>query len=401
MPHFAALDLETTSYLAYGKMNRSQLRNVIESGRAIALDCYSIGKEIPADDPVGKLFETDILNKSVLLKQFEKALATARQPVIISTLVYFPYDFDNVYDGGESLNFSDSNFHNALAFKITKGEAGKEVLDRIGADLKVLELINSMHSLDPFMLRSKAEQQGLEKLIHSAYFAISPAEWDKIRLPIREKISKLVSKALAAMDGSGDPLAREQYVERFLMKIWQAKDIDGIEPFIKAMQIQPEKAPEVFFAWKAVCYYQVRFQEVQHKLKTLFQWAGHNQLCFPVDHIRLSPEEVAQIRAKRDVLRQKMREGYVSAHQVLGEYERSYNLFVDEDKPQKFMGFLESSENSYLSLASHVSIATHSVNLWKWYIEQFGPELRYAQFRELFDGLTSFYGVDKKSMEMA
>ena len=65
------------------------------------------------------------------------------------------------------------------------------------------------------------------------------------------------------------------------------------------------------------------------------------------------------------------------------------------------MGFLESSENSYLSLASHVSIATHSVNLWKWYIEQFGPELRYAQFRELFDGLTSFYGVDKKSMEMA
>lgn len=64
------------------------------------------------------------------------------------------------------------------------------------------------------------------------------------------------------------------------------------------------------------------------------------------------------------------------------------------------MSFLESSENSYLSLAAHVSVATHSVNLWKWYVEQYGAELRYAQFRELFDGLTSLYNVDKKSMEM-
>ena len=380
-------------------MNRSQLRNIIESGRAIALDCHSIGKEIPAGDAVGKLFETDILNKSVLLKQFEKSLPTARQPMIINTLVYFPYDYDNVYEGGESLNFSDSGFHNALAFKISKGNASKEVLDRIGADLKVLKLFDSMHSLDPFMLRSKAEQMGLEEKIHSAYFAISKAEWDKIRLPIREKISKLVTKALSSMAGGADGLAREQYVERFLMKIWQAKDVEGIEPFIKAMQIVPEKAPEVFFAWKAVCYYQVRFQEIQEKLKTLFKWAGHNQLCFPVDHISRSKEELAQIRARRDILRQKMREGYIAAHQVLGEYERSYNLFVDEDKPQKFISFLESSENSYLSLAAHVSVATHSVNLWKWYVEQYGAEMRHAQFRELFDGLTTFYNVGQKSME--
>ena len=50
-----------------------------------------------------------------------------------------------------------------------------------------------------------------------------------------------------------DQGARENYVERFLMKIWEAKDVQGIEPFIKAMQIEPERAPEVFFAWKAVC----------------------------------------------------------------------------------------------------------------------------------------------------
>ena len=42
------------------------------------------------------------------------------------------------------------------------------------------------------------------------------------------------------------------------------------------MQIQPENAPEVFFVWKAVCYYQVRYNDMLNSLKALFQWVGHN-----------------------------------------------------------------------------------------------------------------------------
>ena len=73
-----------------------------------------------------------------------------------------------------------------------------------------------------------------------------------------------------------DNLARQKYVERVLTKIWKARDVEGIEPFIHAMQIQPENAPEVFFAWKAVCYYQVRYNDMLNSLKALFQWVGHN-----------------------------------------------------------------------------------------------------------------------------
>ncbi len=214
-----------------------------------------------------------------------------------------------------------------------------------------------------------------------------------IRVPIRDKIQKLVSKALGDM--GGDTVAREQYVERFLMKIWQAKDVEGIEPFIKAMQIEPERAPEVFFAWKAVCYYQVRFGALLEALKTMFQWVGHNQLCFPLDFVSLSIGEQKQIKERRHGLRDKMREGYVNAHKVLSAYEHSYNEFVINDRPQTFMHFLGSAENSYLLLANHVSIATHSVNLWKWYVEQFGAELRNVQFMELFDGLTMLNGMER------
>ena len=94
-----------------------------------------------------------------------------------------------------------------------------------------------------------------------------------------------------------------------------------------------------------------------------------------------------------------MREGYISAQKVLSEYEQSYNAFVDRDRPQTFMSFLENAENSYLLLANHVSVATHSVNLWKWYVEQYGAELRQLQFNGLFDGLNMLYGVEKSTAD--
>jgi hypothetical protein len=375
-------------------MNRSQLCNVIESGRSVALDCYAIGGTITDDDPVGRLFENDILNKSVILKRYESAASDATGNVTVSTLVYFPYDFENVYDGGESINLNDKRFVTALAQKIAQGEGSRELIERINEDMPVLKLFESMHSLDPFLLRSKAEQLDMEDKFHELYLAISQQEWEKIRGPIREKIYKLVTKALGSLGKPGDNLVREEYVERFLMKIWLAKDIDGIESFIKAMQIAPEMAPSVFFAWKAVCYYQVRFNELIGELKKVFQWVGSDETCFPIDPMRLLPEEQRKIRMRRAALRTKMRNGYIAANAVLNLYDKSYDTFVDEDKPQKFIDFLGNAEKSYLSLAAHVSVATHAVNLWNLYVKQHGARMRYEQFIELFEGMNMLYGVE-------
>ena len=108
-------------------MDRAQLRNMFASSRAVALDCYEIGNEIPPYDPAGLLFKTRIMNHSVILKRFEPALATARQPIVVTTVVYFPYDTKNRFDGGESLDFNAYSFLSDLLFKITKDEITHEI----------------------------------------------------------------------------------------------------------------------------------------------------------------------------------------------------------------------------------------------------------------------------------
>ena len=65
------------------------------------------------------------------------------------------------------------------------------------------------------------------------------------------------------------------------------------------------------------------------------------------------------------------------------------------------MSFLDNSEDSYLSLASHVSVATHSLDLWRWYVKQYGKVMRSEQFFELFEGLTMLYGVEEEVETMA
>lgn len=399
-------------------MERSEIRTLIDSGRATALDCNAIGRTISNDDPIGPLFRTAILNKAVILKRYEaaqpaptasrifsssvmKTHGDLQKPVKVSTVVYFPYDLDNVYDGGESLVFSGKPFLKLLGDKISNGSPSQELIDNLGRDGRVLGLLNSMHSLDPFMFRSKAEQCGAEKAIHDAYFAITEEEWQEIQFPIHEKILKLVTKALDSIGtpvgslGVEDHAARQDYVERFLEKIWQARDIEGIEPFVEAMQIEPKKAPEIFFAWKAICYYQVRFAALLDALKTMFQWVGNDQLFFPTDPGNLPKQQRTDIVEERAMLRKKMRDDYAATQNVLNTYENSYNQFIDDSEPQAFIKFLAKADSSYLLLAAHVSVATHSVNLWQSYMARFGPRLLHEQFVELFDGLKGIYGVEK------
>lgn len=401
-------------------MDRTQLTNIIDSGRSVALDCYAIGQNINGDDPVGHLFQTDILNKSIVLKQYEKVKPAATKskildpnlvkqyggarsappPVNVNTVIYFPYDMENIYGGGESIVYRGRKFIGSLADKISLGPATHDLMTRLSADSVALDLLDAIPSLDPFLLRCKAEQIGVDEKIHADYFAVSAEEWQEIRGPIKGKIARLVRKAVSDLQSDGAPegnanpvTAEEDYIAHFLEKIWRAKDVDGIEGFVEAMQIQPADAPRVFFAWKAVCYFQYRFAKLTESLKTMFHWVGNDELCFPTDALQLRQSARDRLVEQRTVLRNRMRDGYLTANEVLNKYEHSYNLFVEEGQPRLFIDFLANAENSYLLLANHVSIATHSVNFWRTFLSQNGVELMHEPFMELFEGLLVLYDV--------
>lgn len=373
-------------------MDRTALSKVINAGRSTAFNVYEIGNRIPSDDPIGKLFRNKTLNETLFFKIMERNQTQYNTVSTVQTLLFFPYNLENVYEGGDSILFDDPGFNRILQVKTGADSKSEESQVDYVMDLEILEMIYTLPTLDPFLLKSKSEQLDLDDRIHPFYFNISEEDWKRIRAPIRTKIRTLVRRAY--MSGEKVSVDRiEQHVSRFLTKIWEAKDIDGIEDFVKSMEIPPDRAPELFFAWKAICYYQVQFEDYLSELKQFFSWLGDDKTAVPLDWARLMPDDRDRVEFSLLGLRDKVRDTYRSMKSVLSNYEQSYRGFIEHNQPRAFKDFLSTADDDYTNLATCLSANIHALNTWSKMIDAYGNRLRYEQFSELVDTLSILYDM--------
>jgi len=377
-------------------MDRTELSKIINAGRSTAFNVFEIGQRIPADDPIGKLFRNKTLNNTLFFKLMERNSSQYNTISTVQTLLYFPYNLNNVHEGGDSILFDDPNFNKALQVKTGADSKNEESQIDYVMDLEILEMIYALPTLDPFLLRSKSEQLDLDDRIHPLYYMISEDDWKRIRSPIRTKIRTLVRRAYTKQ-GSVPSEKIEQHVTRFLAKIWEAKDIEGIEDFVKSMEIPPERAPELFFAWKAICYYQVQFDDYLPRLKTFFTWLGDDKAPIPVDWVRLIPEDRDRVEYSLLGLRDKVRDTYRSIKIVLDNYEQSYRSFIELNQPRAFKDFLSHADDDYTNLATCLSANIHALEMWTRMMSMHGKRLRYEQFNEMVDTLSILYDMRRPS----
>jgi hypothetical protein len=381
-------------------MDRQQLARAIDVGRSSALNCFQMTKDIrlqakaiAADDPRRNLFHISMLNDCIFFKVIETTQQNGQLIYTVETLLYFPYNHENIYEGGDSVLFSDPKFLPKLYDKTGVDLRTEEGQEKVDHDRPILEMIESLPTLDPFLLKSKAQQLGIEDRIHPNYFNISLEDWRRIQTPIRAKISALVLKAIGGDADEDDPVI-EQHVSKFLGKIWEARDVDGIEDFVKALDIPLEKAPELFFAWKAICFYQVQFQSISGHLKNLYAWIGNDNTALPVDLKILPFDDRQEIKYKLRIVRNRLRENHDDIRGILENYEKSYSDFIKQGKPERFKEFLGKADTHYIDLAASISSNTHAINLLYDQTKRWGKQLKSPQYYELIDCFMSIYNLD-------
>jgi hypothetical protein len=380
-------------------MDRQQLARAIDVGRSSALNCFQMTKDIrvqakaiDAEDPLRKLFRITALNDSIFFKVIETSQQSGHLVYSVETLLYFPFNHANIYEGGDSVLFSDPKFLPKLYDKTGVDTGTDEGREKIDNDRPILEMIESLPTLDPFLLKSKAQQLGIEDRIHPNYFNISLEDWRRIQAPIRKKISALVLRALGGDADEDDPVI-EQHVSKFLSKIWEARDVDGIEDFVRSLDIPVEKAPELFFAWKAICFYQVQFQTISPHLKNLYAWIGNDNTALPVDLKVLPYDDRQEIKYKLRIVRNRLRENHDDIRNILSTYEKSYSAFIKQGEPKMFKEFLGRADEHYIELAASISSNTHAINLLYDQTKRWGKQLKSPQYHELIDCFMSIYNL--------
>lgn len=381
-------------------MDRQQLSRAIDVGRASTLNCFEttkdiagIGAKISDDDPRGRMFRNKYLNDSIFFKVIESKMVRGRRRYGIETMVYFPYNHANIYEGGDSFLVSDPYRAEKLHHKCGMNPNDEAQMEDNRWDHDMLDMMDNLPTLDPFLMKCKAQQLGIEDQLNEGYFNISIEEWNRIQQPIRQKIDALVRKALGHQQGEASAKV-EQHVSKFLKKIWEARDIEGIEDFVEGMDMPSDRAPELFFAWKAICYYQVQFSEVEPELRKLFAWIGDPQTALPRDMASLRPDAQAQIQQDLKALRERLRENYLSIVQILKNYEDSYREFIGQSKPLRFKEFLGHADNHYNDLAACLSSNSHAINLLHDQFRRGGAQLQGEQYRHLLDCLLGVFGIE-------
>ncbi|MEI7609125.1 MAG: hypothetical protein WCJ64_17235, partial [Rhodospirillaceae bacterium] len=166
------------------------------------------------------LFKSSILNDAVVFKfpNFQEEISEATKKAFggpgaamdsnpVETGIYLPYSTDDPADGGCAIYLRQKNYQQILLDTIgaspvpIPGEAPAaggepELSESVLHDLKLLKLLDSIPTLDPFLLKECLEANGFE--YDSAILRLDPAEEREIRRLISDKISPIIEKAFQA-----------------------------------------------------------------------------------------------------------------------------------------------------------------------------------------------------------
>ena len=229
------------------------LEKTASTSRVLNLAALAVRNTGNPEHAAAPLFKSPVLNSCVVLKHrlrveetdlFEGLQRTA-------TKVIAPFDKSDLSLGGRTVFVGEKGWLPVL----TELRGGTEEMAR---DVEILEAINELPSLDPFLLREHMKRRGFE--VSPTHFDISPGDADKMQRFVGGEIARLIELAYG---GAGSGGATSRLVEALL----SSKTDERLEPLRLTLQLEGESYREGIFSWKGFLYYKWVLNTLWPKLK--------------------------------------------------------------------------------------------------------------------------------------
>jgi hypothetical protein len=219
----------------------------------------------------------------------------------------------------------------------------------------ILEIFDSLPTVDPFLVRDRLEIEDIS--VNPMYLAISENEWQAIQRHIIQRFRTIIDFAFAdeGLDRGGEKL------RTLVRKLWVARDVEGLDPIVSALQLPRQDAAAILYAWKGILYYDYKVAHMRSDFDGFAQWL--NQDAVPSD--APAAEQQRLIKALREDTAKAFRGTWSGIHQILGDYNKSYDeLFVHRRSPAPFINFMRRAHKHFWVLGTHIARADHALDLW-------------------------------------
>ena len=310
--------------------------------------------EKKADDPEYKqspFFTTPLLNTCVIIKHAVRAHERDDflTPPYIATKIILPFDRANLGLGGRTV------FVGQRGWQETLRDMGGEGAD-FTRDTELLEALDELPSLDPFLLREHLTRRGFT--IGSCYFDISPADVERMQRFVSDEIGNLIR---LAFQGGAKGGAHEENTARLVEVLLTNQQDARMEPLRLTLRLEGDAYKEGIFSWKGFLYYKwvlstlaSRIAAVSVQIKELKPYGvTSKEISAEIGNFKL--------RLVKDVDGSRK-----SAMTTLGVYDGAFLQLTQHADPGSFRDFLLKSPALFVSLGESVGGISHIVSYWEY-----------------------------------
>jgi hypothetical protein len=303
-----------------------------------------------ADNPehlAQPLFLAPALNAAVILKHRLRAneAETVWTPHRTATKLIVPFERSDLGLGGRSLFVGERGWIERL-----QDLAGSQDLSR---DASVLEALDELPSLDPFLLREHLKRRGF--VVSESHFEISQGDLEMMQQFVGTEISKLIS--LAYTDSTGNDANTARLVEALLSN----RTDERLEPLRLTLRLEGESYREGIFAWKGFLYYKWTLNSLWPKLrevlvellkvKTVGPRDFEHESLIKTMKVRLHDNIELQVKAVGDLLR---------------IYDRVFEELTRNGNATAFRDFLLKSPEMLVALGEGTGVISHIASFWRF-----------------------------------
>jgi hypothetical protein len=278
-------------------------------------------------------------------------------------------------DGTDLRSGAHSFFVGQGAFDAIVDEAFGNDLKPGSRDRQILDLIDHLPSLDPFLLREHLRSHDIEPA--RGYFSISDADVQRMIEFVREEIMALVVLSTGSERGAAQASVR--LVDKLLSNDPNA----GFEPLKYTLGLSDQKYMEGVFAWRGFLYYKWVFTDLSRSLDgcltELRQIQGRGSK---------SPDQVSYIAAAKMRIEDRLHYAYANVERLLNVYNVAYRALTLENDPVSFRDFLLSAPDMFGQIGEQLGAIQHVVSFWRYRMPKGKP--RIIGFDELTDMFMDF-----------
>jgi len=292
------------------------------------------------------------LNRALILKhrlrREDGEVADALRWRGTATKVIFPFDPSDLTLGGSALFIGQPGWADMLA-----QAAGASAPSDLAHDQRVLEALDELPALDPFLVREHLRLKGLP--LRDGCLDLPEGE--------RERMERFVARELIPLAGlvNNEPSRTEADAFALAQMLLSNRAEERLGPLGATLRLQVTAYAGGVYAWKGFLYYKWVLAKLTAPLQAVLNDIGRLRVVG-----RVSPDTALRVATARGRVHDGVLDQCVEAHKLLGRYDAAFTSLTLEGDFRGFREFLQASPTQFLELGERTGVLSHIASFWRF-----------------------------------